>query len=50
MITCSAAWSTSVTKSFVLLVWTCSFSMSSDARLITEPAARAALTAMLSIG
>src|ERR1700758_3609772 len=49
-ITASACLSTSVTKSFTPLLSTCTFSMSSDARLMTAPAARAALMAMLSIG
>src|ERR1700759_3446938 len=48
--TASACLSTSVTKSFTPLVSTCTFSMSSEARLMTAPAARAALMAMLSIG
>ena len=50
MTAASAAWSTSVTKSFVDLVLTCSRSRSSEARLMIAPAARAALTAMLSMG
>ena len=50
MIAASAAWSTSVTKSFDRLGATCSRSTSSAARLMMAPAARAALTAMLSMG
>ena len=50
MIAASAAWSTSVTKSFGALVLTCSRSRSSEARLMIAPAARAALMAMLSMG
>ncbi len=50
MTAASAAWSTSVTKSFVDLALTCSRSRSSEARLMIAPAARAALTAMLSMG
>src|SRR6218665_2267642 len=47
---CSAAWSTSVTKSFGPLLLILSWSRSSDARLMMLPAARAALMAMLSMG
>src|SRR3954470_16856832 len=50
MIAASAAWSTSVTKSFGDLVLTFSRSRSSEARLMIAPAARAALMAMLSMG
>ena len=50
MIAASAAWSTSVTKSFGALVLTFSRSRSSEARLMIAPAARAALMAMLSMG
>ena len=50
MMTASACLSTSVTKSFTPLLSTCTFSTSSEARLMTAPAARAALMAMLSIG
>src|SRR5438270_8236927 len=50
MIACSAAWSTSVTKSFGAFALTVRRSTSSDARLMIAPAARAALTAMLSMG
>ena len=50
MIAASAAWSTSVTKSFGALLLTCSRSRSSEARLMIAPAARAALMAMLSMG
>ena len=50
MIAASAAWSTSVTKSFGALALTCSRSTSSEARLMIAPAARAALMAMLSMG
>src|SRR5436190_686240 len=45
MMACSAAWSTSVTKSLGDLVLTLSMSTSSDARLMMAPAARAALMA-----
>ena len=50
MIAASAAWSTSVTKSFGALRVDCRRSRSSDARLMIAPAARAALMAMLSMG
>jgi hypothetical protein len=50
MMACSAAWSTSETKSLGPLLPTFSTSRSSDARLMIAPAARAALTAMLSMG
>jgi hypothetical protein len=50
MIAASAAWSTSVTKSLCDLAVTVTRSMSSEARLISAPAVRAALTAVLSIG
>jgi hypothetical protein len=50
MMACSAARSTSETKSFGPLAVTCSTSMSSAARLMIAPAARAALMAMLSMG
>jgi hypothetical protein len=50
MIVASAAWSTSVTKSFGALVFTFSRSRSSEARLMIAPALRAALMAMLSMG
>jgi tRNA/rRNA methyltransferase len=50
MMACSAAWSTSVTKSLGPLLPIFSRSRSSAARLMMAPAARAALTAMLSMG
>src|SRR5258708_30670513 len=50
MIASSAAWSTSVTKSFWRLLRTVSLSRSWEARLMMPPALRAALTAVLSIG
>ena len=50
MIAASAAWSTSVTKSFGAFEFTCSRSRSSEARLMIAPAVRAALTAVLSMG
>src|SRR5258706_268983 len=50
MMACSAALSTSLTKSFGPLVSTFSRSRSSEARLMMVPALRAALMAMLSMG
>src|SRR5687768_4598537 len=51
MIASSAAWSTCVTKSFTRLERTFSEGApSSEARLMTEPARRAARTAMVSMG
>src|SRR6185436_9496313 len=49
MIACSAAWSTCVTKSFARLERTLR-PPSSEARLMSEPALRAARTAILSMG
>src|SRR6185436_20034410 len=50
MVASSAARSTSVTKSLRPFALTCTRSMSRLARLMIEPALRAALTAVLSIG
>src|SRR3954467_14853791 len=50
MMTCSLAWSTSVTKSLTCFCETRTASTSSAARLMMAPAARAALTATLSMG
>src|SRR6186997_3598251 len=50
MIASSAASSTSETKSFWRFFRIVSLSMSNDARLMIEPALRAAFTAVLSIG
>src|SRR5512138_1321636 len=50
MIASSAASSTSETKSFLRLLRMVSLSTSNDARVMMEPALRAAFTAVLSIG
>ena len=50
MISASAARSTSLTRSFLVLCWTVNCSMFSAARLIISPARRAALTAKPNIG
>jgi len=50
MIAASLAWSTSVTKSFTCFCEIRTDSTSSAARLMMAPAARAALTATLSMG
>ena len=50
MITSSALWSTSVTKSLADLVVILRRSRSSEARLMIAPALRAAFTAVLSMG
>ena len=50
MIACSAAWSTSVTKSLCPFSVTLMRSRSNEARLMIVAARRAALTAVLSMG
>src|SRR5689334_22487868 len=50
MMTCSLAWSTSVTKSLTCFCEMRTASTSRAARLMMAPAARAALTATLSMG